>query len=279
MPGPGKILRPLFLLFLTGVAACDKKAGYIPIQQHPSFFDVILVIGQSNTHQGFGFDADVDGPVAGIWQLGRFGGDDHRIIPAVEPLQHLTPVPGCIGFALPFAKTYKQLLLRPGHGVLILPCGMNSTGFGSHQWRPGDTLYDDALERTRFVLDRYPSKLVAILWHQGESDVGNPVYQQELDTMIVTMRRSLPGKNDPIPFILGGMVPYWVRQDTARILLNGIIRNTVRRIPQTGFADPQQPPVIEKPDNDSVAVHFDAAGQREMGQRYFLEYVKLAGSR
>jgi len=233
------------------------------------------VIGQSNTHQGIGFDPVIDATESVIWQLGRFGSDNRRIIPATEPLQHLSPIPGCIGFALPFAKAYKQLFLSPGHGVLILPCGMGSTGFGNHYWNPGDSLFNDAVDRTRYVLGKYPSRLVTILWHQGESDIGNPIYQQELDTMIVALRRSLPGETDSIPFILGGLVPYWVCQDTARIRVDGIIRNTVHRIPHTGFADPLIPTIIEKPDNDYIPLHFDAAGQREMGRRYFLEYVRM----
>jgi hypothetical protein len=49
----------------------------------------------------------------------------------------------------------------------------------------------------------------------------------------------------------------------------------VIRIAKTGYANPRIPYVIVKPDNDYISLHFDAAGQREMGRRYFSEYKKI----
>ena len=242
-------------------------------------YDIILVIGQSNTHQGIGLDRKLDKPSNNIKQLGRFGWNDYKIIPATEPLEHISSLPGCIGFALTFAKEYEKEFLEKGRKVLIIPAGMGSTGFLNNYWNPGDTLYQDAVARTNFVLDNCNSKLVAILWHQGENDIENPDFQKRLDTMIVKMRKDLRGENNKVPFILGGLVPYWTSQDNSRIRLNTIIANTVRRVEYTGFADPTKPEVIVKPDNDFVSIHFDAAGQREMGRRYFSEYCTKSSHR
>lgn len=257
------------IVLITG--GC-RESG--PSVEEVNAYDVILVIGQSNTHQGLGYDVLSDMPSARILQLGRFGENDMKIIPAAEPLDHLSKLPGRIGFALTFAKHYKAGYLAPGRAVLIIPGGMGATGFGSHQWNPGDTLYEDAIRRTRFVLDHYDSRLVAVLWHQGESDIGNPRYQQELDTMIVHLRHELAG-NALFPFILGGMVPYWINQDSVRRKQNEIIHHAMTRLPVTGYADPAVPFLILKRDNELDVIHFDAAGQREMGRRYFAEYKRI----
>ena len=238
-------------------------------------YDIILVIGQSNTHQGIGLDYILDRPFDDIKQLGRFNENNYKIIEAKEPLDHLSKLPDNIGFALTFAKEYEKAYLKSGRNILIIPGGMGCTGFASNYWNVGDTLYVDAVERTNYVLKHFNSKLVAILWHQGEDDIWNMIYQQSLDSMIVNMRKDITGNNINVPFILGGLVPYWVDQDSNRYLLNRIIENTVIRIAKTGYANPRIPYVIVKPDNDYISLHFDAAGQREMGRRYFSEYKKI----
>lgn len=263
-------------IFLGFCMSCEKDREVI--REQP-VFDVILVMGQSNTHQGYGFDSILDFPCPDIKQFGRFGENNYRIIQAAEPLDHWSKLEHHIGFVLPFAKKYANEYLKSGHEVLIIPCGMGSTGFGQHSWNPGDSLYNDAVARTNYVLSHYNSRLIAILWHQGESDVGNPLFQNCLDSMITILKKDIVGENERIPFILGGLVPYWTDQDSSRIALNRIISATVFRISRTGYADPRQPFVIDKPDNDFIPVHYDANGQREMGIRYFNEFRILTDMR
>ena len=98
---------------------------------------------------------------------------------------------------------------------------------------------------------------------------------QQLDSMIVNFRTDLEMDNTEIPFILGGMVPYWVDQDPQRIITNNIIENTPNRISNTAYANPRIPFLIEKENNDDIPVHYDAAGLRELGRRYFTEYELL----
>jgi hypothetical protein len=238
-------------------------------------YDVFLVIGQSNTHQGIGFDSVLDAPDDHIKQLGRYHDFNLKIITAREPLDNLSKIQNTVGIAMTFAKKYKNNFLQSGRKILLIPGSMGSTGFGSNYWNPGDTLYNDAVMRTNYVLKNFNCKLVAILWHQGEDDIGNPNYQQRLDSMIVDMRKDINGDNVDVPFILGGMVPYWVNQDTSRIILNTIIENTVFRIENTGYANPKVPFLIEKPDNDFIPIHYDANGLREMGRRYFSEFERI----
>ncbi|MCX6278159.1 MAG: sialate O-acetylesterase [Bacteroidetes bacterium] len=260
------------LILLLILSSCKKNEGMIIPKDG---YDVILVIGQSNTHQGIGLNFLLDAPNERIKQLGRFGDNNMKIITAREPLDHFTKIPDKIGFAMTFAKAYKNQFLSSDKHILIIPGGMGATGFSSHYWNKGDTLYNDAVMRTNFVVKNFKSKLVAILWHQGESDIGNPDYQQNLDSMIVNIRKDITG-GGRVPFVLGGMVPYWIQQNPDRMIINNIIENTVNRIQKTGYANPEVPFTIEKSNKDFDSNHFDANGLRQMGLRYFSEFVRLS---
>ncbi len=117
----------------------------------------------------------------------------------------------------------------------------------------------------------------AFLWHQGESDVyWGRDYTQLLDRMNFNMRRDIAGRaGDSIPFILGDLVPYWVKQRNDWKITDSVIYETPSRVTLTGYASAREPFVIIKTDNTIDAVHFDAAGQRILGQRYFEVYRKL----
>lgn len=236
---------------------------------------IILVVGQSNTHAGLGLDNDLDRPQEGIYQLGRFE-NDLCIIEATEPLDHHTRTEGRIGFALTFAKRYREDR-QSESDIVIVPCGFGGTGFADNRWNKGNDLYQDAVQRVLHLRGIYPdAAIAAILWHQGETDVilGNSEYQQDLDRFIADLRNDLG--NDSVPFILGGMVPYWVNQAADRQLQQQIIAGTPLRVPNTGYADPSLPNVITKPDDAFDEIHFDAAGQRMLGNRYFEQYLTLS---
>ncbi|MEP6951261.1 MAG: sialate O-acetylesterase [Ginsengibacter sp.] len=255
------------------------EGGPIGTPEVDTIYDVILLMGQSNTLAGEGLISSFDGPDLRVDQLGRFDTSDYKVVPATEPLQNNTPEKGCVGFALTFAKLYAAQKLEKGREVLIIPCGAVTTGFGNQHWNRGNDLYQDAVDRTNFVLDHFPgSKLKCFLWHQGESDVsfGAADYEYLLETMIKGLYLDIKTKSvDSIPFILGGFVPYWVNTYQQFRPIDSVLRNEPTRLPVAGFADPEIPFVIKKPDDTVNAIHFDANGQREMGKRYFAEYVRL----
>jgi hypothetical protein len=268
--------KSLIVMLVVLMTACQEDMPMNSANLADSNLDVILVIGQSNTHYGLGLDPAIDLPNDRVFQLGRFGADDGVVIAATEPLQHHSQQLDRIGFALSFAKQYVQDFLASdgNRNVVIIPGAEGGTGFGDQRWNKGDDLYNDAVQRTQFILENFSgSRLVAILWHQGEDDVGNPSYMSALDQFILDIRQDLDA--DSIPFILGGMVPYWVDQSADRMAQQNIIRETVNRVPLTGYADPSLPWVLVKEDNTFDDIHFDAAGQRELACRYFWEYERL----
>jgi hypothetical protein len=263
----------LICLVLLCANACKKKNP----EELKDQYDIFLVAGQSNTLNGIGIIPGIDSSSGGVFQLGRHGDKDFQVIEAIEPLDHWHKRPGRIGFALTFAKLYKEQSLKNGRKVLLIACGMGSTGFITNEWNKGGYLYDDAIKRVNWVIDHFPgSEFKAVLWHQGEHDVNNNLYQEQLDKMITDMRSDIKDWKAPQVFIAGGMVPFWVASDPMRIRSQGIIKSISERLPNAGFSDPYLPFLIEKPNNAYDDVHYDANGQRELGRRYFSQYLQLS---
>jgi len=255
-----------FLLFLS----CRKSE--LPKDEF-SGYDVFLVAGQSNTLNGVGIIPEIDLVDDGILQLGRWDNMNLKIIKAIEPLDHHHKRPGKIGFALSFAKIYLKNLLQANRKVLLIAAGKGSSGFINHSWNKGDPLYEDAVFRVKHVLNTYRgSEFKAILWQQGEADVYNDSFQKSLDHMILSFRQDVRVN---VPFILGGMVPYWVNIHTPRQDLQKILQNTEHRVANSAYADPELPFLINKLNPHNDAIHYDAEGQRELGKRYYTAYLRV----
>lgn len=238
-------------------------------------YEIIIVAGQSNTHAGLTLDRKIDIADKNTFQLGRFSIYDYLIIPANEPLHHHTIQDDKNGFALTFSKLLNDYE-KNGNPKLIIPCGSGGTSI-PRKWNKEGFLYNDLIDRTKFVIKKFPkSEIKLILWHQGEADVGNPNYTNLLDTFIQNIRSDLNTKD--LPFIVGGMVPFWVSQKSFRIEQQTIIKNTPLRIENTAYADPEIPFIIEKEDNTFDEIHYSAEGQRELGRRYFNAYLDLVNS-
>jgi len=260
----------LFSIFIFILTGCRKDT----FKSNSQAFDIILVMGQSNTHYGTGFDFILDKPSDQIKQLGRYDTSALKIIPAKEPLHHHTRKKNTVGFALTFAKLYADKYLEEDRQVLIIPCGRAGAAFFNNRLNKGDDLYNDAVTRVQFILTNYPnSELAAIVWHQGESDVGHLDYEENLDKFIKDLRKDL--RAEKIPFILGGMVPGWVSESEERIQQQAIIKDTPNRIERTGYADPTLPFVIEGDSTLNQGIHYNSIGLRELGHRYFEVYEAM----
>lgn len=220
------------LLFLS-LVSCRKDPN------NSIVYDVVLVVGQSNTYYGDGLDVLVPYIESeSIKQLGRHGDLNYKIVPATEPLENDSKPSNKGGYVLTFANLYTKSVLDKNHKLLLIPCAKAGSGFMNNDWNQGGKLYKDAVERTNYILSHFRgSKLSAILWHQGESDVDNQNYETDLDSFIVNIRKDLNAEQTP--FLLGGMVPYWVKQTPKRIAIQKIIKNTPNRISNTKYSDPE----------------------------------------
>jgi Carbohydrate esterase, sialic acid-specific acetylesterase len=163
-------------------------------------YDIFVIAGHSNAiNSGFGPANDEAATAANqarVFQLGRFGADNLKIIPAGITLQHWNQRPdrkdksgGAKGFALPFAYRYAETL-KPGRNVLLIPVAKGSTSItdwdnvadnfaqsctvakGCTTKTDSTVLYDDMVRRIRAALDMNPkNRLVAVLLAQGEPDI------------------------------------------------------------------------------------------------------------
>ena len=246
----------------------------------PAFagFDIVLIAGQSNTHYGTGLDPAIDVSHPMVKELGFRAPDVERVILAEEPLDHITYQAGRIGFALAWARSYvANGLLETGREVLLVAAGVGNTGLGRNEWNPGDVHYAEAVRRANLA-HALPgdNRFVALLWNQGERDVSDnttpATYQGLLDTMIAGFRADLAGDNQALPFVLGDMVPYWLDRQANGAGIRSVIADTPNRLAYTGFADARVPDVIDKPDNTIDDIHYDAAGQRVLAERYWTAF-------
>lgn len=241
--------------------------------------DIILPIGQSNMVGRGTPDATLDFAVPEIYQYKQ----DGTIVLAVDPLDHAAPN-GLFGPAMPFARHYVREGLNRGRQVLLVPSAVGGTWLvnpstasaGVGTWNPSvaGSLLDTAIARANAAIAAAPgSRIVAILWHQGESDAAvaesrtQTEYQTQLDALIAKCRSQITGAAN-VPFIVGGMVPEYLTTGTAT-QIQAALSGTPARVANTGYAAPV-------PDsNIGDNLHYDTAGQLRMAARYFAEYQKL----
>jgi hypothetical protein len=260
-----------FLIFIS----CGKEKPPVPLLG----YDIFLIAGQSNTFNGKYIDPVLDKYDLRVLQLGRRDGFDYKLLLAIEPLHHHSYSDSLNGFALSFAKLYADSYLENGRKVLLIPCAENGSGFINGRWNRGNPLFEDAVKRVSFCVNAFPgSRVKGILWHQGEADKSfGTFYQSLLESMIIAMRKDIKINTgqDSIPFIAGGLVPFWIKSNPQYAIIDSVLRALPVSTQLTGFADAHKPFVIRKLNDEDDPIHFDAAGQREMARRYFEEYKKL----
>jgi hypothetical protein len=113
--------------------------------------------------------------------------------------------------------------------------------------------------------------LMAILWHQGESDSNAglaPLYEQGLRALIERVRTELG--NPTLPFIIGQMGRFdgnpW---NAPRMHVDSVHRALAAQLPNVAFVSSEG--LKDKGDN----THFTAAAARELGRRYAEAYLQL----
>ncbi len=178
-------------------------------------YSVVAVLGQSNAHGAgmSGVGALPVQPDRRVHQWPGCGRRRGRILQAEDPLLHEIPPGAGAGFATTFGSLLAD---HTGEAVLLVPSARGDTSFhqkNGYSWDPANrtarvNLYDLAVRQIGNALAAAGSgsRLAAILWHQGESDVPltpPDVYRDRLDALIIGLRDNF----GEVPFILGQMVP------------------------------------------------------------------------
>ncbi|MBQ6597341.1 MAG: hypothetical protein IJH79_07295 [Lentisphaeria bacterium] len=154
----------------------------------------------------------------------------------------------------------------------LIPCAVGGTSIAA--WMPGGVddhdpnnyPYDNAVKKAREA--QKSGKIVAVLWHQGETDAKKQTseYTEKLRTVIRNFRCDLQ-LGPEVPFIAGDMASFYPERIAPHI---GIVD---RALEELGAEDPSfryvhTKDLTHRGDN----LHFDTDSLHELGRRYFVAY-------
>ena len=226
----------------------------------------ILLIGQSNA-AGRGLPSEVEQLPTDRQFVQRLGKWRPMYTP-VNPDRSNAGVCFAESFAYRFSRHYNS-------PVGIIPCAYG--GSKVDEWMPGTPLYETAVFQSKLAMR--DSKIVGVLWQQGESDCTPELYQEWGEKCIKvfeSMRKDI-GLGDDVPFLMGGIPDYF---DT----YEGYLGDVGKYYP---FLNAQITALAEKydyigyvPANDlrpgPDGMHINSAGLRVFGDRFFEKFIEMS---
>ena len=242
-------------------------------------FDVIVQAGQSNA-AGYGY-GPINEPYAPdnrVWYMN----ENDTISLAVE---HVLNNSVQSNFSLSFAKKYIEAgRLEQGRKILILRAAIGGTGFLDNRWKLTDDLYLHMMEMIRTALALNPeNRLVALLWHQGETDAllhaSYEVHYQHLNDLLQSVRErfSVP----TLPFVAGDFIQHW-KGENAEICapvieaVRGVCRDCgCGAFVETDGLTSNAQQHDEHPRGKVDHIHFSRQALYELGIRYFEKYIEI----
>ena len=242
-------------------------------------FDLLLQAGQSNAEgSGFGDAEKPWTPNDNVWYLNR----DLTITRAAEIVDGNQIRSD---FALGFARRYlEQGRLAGGRRLLIIRSAVGGTGFLDHHWGPEDDHRARMTEmvRTALALNK-ENRLVALLWHQGETDAVNhasfDTHYQNLTALVRDVRETfgVPA----LPFIAGDFVQQW-KGENAEICAPVVeaIRAVCRDIGFAAFVETEgllsnKQFAETRGQASDDTIHFCRNALYTLGERYFSAFAAL----
>jgi hypothetical protein len=236
-------------------------------------FDIVVQAGQSNS-EGTGFGSVVNPYIANenVWYLNQ----DFTISLATEKVQE-NMIQG--NYSLSFADKYiNNNLLVNGRKLLILRCSVGGTGFLDNRWGPKDDLFLKMMEMIKTALELNSSnKLVAFLWHQGETDAmlnaDYNTHYTNLYNLINAVKEEYGYSN--LPFVAGDFVKHWKDEN---ILICEPVINAIKDVCENCNGE-----FVETSDLLSNAqtfdyddtIHFSRESLYKLGVLYFNAFLKL----
>ena len=253
-------------------------------------YDIIIVGGQSNAIGGgkgpYPDSAQTDAIDAKLFQLGRYGTTTNKAVPAVkrngsiryDALQHWgvgLQERDTIGFSIPFARRYARDELATNRRVLIVPSAAAGTSIRKWLGEQGTPhLYDHMKNRVETALNLPGNnRIVAMLWHQGESDIlagmTTTVYSTKLTSLFNLLRADFPATT-PYPIIAGGFVPAWTTGSAYKLSYETTIADVLSDDENGGFVSS-----AGLASNPGDALHFSSSALVTFGDRYYEKWKDL----
>ncbi len=231
-------------------------------------FDIIVQAGQSNSSgTGYGDASDPYVPSDEVWY---FTGDFNieNACECVEGNQISS------NFALSFSKEYLDHgLLKGGRKLLILRTAVGATGFLDHRWGENDDLFLRMMEMIRLSLEmNQNNRLVAFLWHQGETDAllgaSYQTHFNNLSTLLTLLSKRYKCEN--IPFIAGDFVKHWKdeNQKCCKPVVKAI-QDAFCSMPNGNFVYTDELQSNAQVFDCDDIIHFSRESLYELGRKYF----------
>jgi len=234
-------------ILLCGLAHAESPAP-------PRKLDVYLLIGQSNMAGRAPIGEAEAGVIDGAflldakdqWEGAKNPLNRHSTIRKGLGMQKMNP-----------GYTFAKAMLEASDGVSVGLVVNAKGGTKIEEWAKGTKFYEEAVRRTRIAAKT--GKLQGVLWHQGESNGGNPDgYLEKLKSLIENLRKDL-GAPD-LPFVAG--------QVNNLPVINDQVAKLPELVPHTGFVRSEGLTAMDR-------WHFDAKSMKLLGERYAGEMRKL----
>ena len=242
-------------------------------------FDIIIQAGQSNS-EGYGF-GPVDDPYQKNDRIWYFHSNMTFSTAAEKVINNGIQS----SFGLSFAREYVSSgRLAEGRSLLILRCAVGGTGFLDNKWKLTDPLYLKMIDMIETTLSLNPeNRLVALLWHQGETDATlKATYDQHyahLSTLVNSVRERFSCPD--LPFIAGDFVHHW-RDDNIEICTP--VLDAIRAVcgeGKSGFVETDGLESNLQGDFEHPygwrhdAIHFSRKSVYELGKRYYQKFCEI----
>ena len=219
--------------------------------------DSFLLIGQSNMAGRGSLKEAHEIDTSRIYTLrnGRW----QQMFRPINPDRGFSGVSLAESFAERYAKEHNV-------DVGLICCADGGTKL--EQWMPGELLYDNAVNCAK--LAQRTSRIVGVLWHQGEGDCAPEyysTYKTRFETMMASLRNDL-NLND-IPFILGGLGDFLIER--AQISVNLINYPKINEALESIAEDNKLTAFVSAKGLTANAdnLHFNSDSLYEFGLRYF----------
>ena len=246
-------------LFMLALSVCNAQ-GTSQSQADDAVFHVFLLLGQSNMA---GFQKALAEDKVANSRILALGFDD---CPAANRTEGewsvaVPPLHECWNGALGPGDTFAKAMLDvyPGEDKIgVVPSALSGKPVETFMKGLPDSRYEWILARARAALDA-GGVIEGILYHQGESNCGQPDWPEKVATFITDLRTDL-GLGDNVPVLVGELL---YSGDCARQ------NPLVHRIPELlANAHVVSAAGLDMAEGDPWRVHFSRDADIELGLRY-----------
>ena len=236
-------------------------------------FDIIVQAGQSNS-EGCG-RGPCDRPFSSDHLYYLTG--DFVISRAQEQVWENDVV---ANFSLSFCRKYlEDGHLENGRKLLVIRAAVGGTGFLDKRWGMQDDLYLRMMEMIKTTVSlNNENRLLAFLWHQGETDAHHGAtmqdHEKKLSGLVSSVRDTF---NVPsLPFVCGDFVQGWKKINIAiaEPVVDAII-NVTNTIDNARFVETQGFASNDDIFHDGDDIHFCRQALYDLGERYYKAFLEI----